>query len=53
VGTEDRRAKARKSREKAGTANDTTNRAHLLVMAAQCYWFAGWIEAQAHTPEQP
>jgi hypothetical protein len=53
VGTEDCRAKARELRQKARTVNDPTNRAHLLVMVAQYYWFAGWIEAQAHTPEQP
>jgi hypothetical protein len=53
VGTEDCRAKARELSERARTANDPTNRAHLMVMAAQYYWFAGWIEAQAHTPEQP
>jgi hypothetical protein len=51
VGTEDCRAKARALREKARTANDPTNRAHLLVLAAQYYWFAGWIEAQPHAPE--
>jgi hypothetical protein len=53
VDTEDCRAKARELRQQARTANDPTNRAHLLMMAAQYYWFAGWIEAQAHTPEQP
>ena len=53
VGTKDCRAKARELRQKARTVNDPTNRAHLLVMVAQYYWFAGWIEAQAHTPEQP
>jgi hypothetical protein len=53
--TEDCRAKARELRQKARTANDSTNRAHLLVMAEQYYWFAGWIEdqAQQRTPEQP
>jgi hypothetical protein len=53
VGIEEFRAKARELREKARAANDPTNRAHLLLMVAQYYWFAGWIEAQAHTPEQP
>jgi hypothetical protein len=44
------RAKARELRHKARTINNPRTRAHLLVMAAQYYWFAGWIEAQAHTP---
>jgi hypothetical protein len=35
VGTEDCRAKARELSEKVRTANDPTNRAHLLVSAAQ------------------
>ena len=45
------RAKARELREKAKTTHDPSARAHLLVMADQYDWLAGWIEA--HTPEQP
>jgi hypothetical protein len=50
--TEDCRAKARELRQKARSANDLISRARLLMLAAQYYWFAGWIEAQAQ-PEQP
>jgi hypothetical protein len=52
MGSEDCRAKARELRERARTANDPTNRAHLLVMAAQYYWFAGWSEAEEREIEQ-
>jgi hypothetical protein len=38
-------------REKARTASDSSNRAHLLMMADQYEWLAKWIEA--HKPEQP
>jgi hypothetical protein len=47
VDAREHRAKARELRHKARTVNDPRTRAHLLVMAAQYYWFAGWIEAQA------
>jgi hypothetical protein len=50
MGTEDCRAKARELREQARTANDPTNRAHLLVMAAQYDQLA---EAKERETEQP
>jgi hypothetical protein len=55
VDAEDCRAKARELREQARTANDASACAHLLVMARQYDWLAGWIEdqAQQRTPEQP